>query len=654
MKASVSPNSKQSYNINLIKHVAKRVSNLRECRIKWGNPKTDGKTIYLPFNDKKFSYDELEALAAHEGAHIRFKSILDKSLPEKIYKKNPKLGQYLLNICEDARVECLLKKTFLGFWYELDELNGRFLIERINKYQNFSSYKIKPQDFVSLLLLLSSILGCQKDSLIFHKVLRLEEKGIFRFACKEISYFWKEAQKIFKFIRSELTFPSSIIGAKKLVKLMENVLLLKFNSSLEEELDEKKIQLGDLSFDFPNKKRMGSGIPVKKLDKRRKDALNHLKQKIDSKDMDKISLFQSDQPISFSTSQISNDKSEFPQSAGSKGLDEIKKDLSIFREEIEQIIRKLKKKKSRKYSKSSGKQKQRLTKTESFAHVWRDEMKMKCLRFQNVIELKNLNKIQNSSKIYSEISSEQHVIINKLQKRFMPIKYAPQMHRGQRRGYVSGRDLTQVVVSGGRFKNAFRNQIPEKGMQLLILLDESGSMTGKRIKIARKSAIILAETLKKTRIKYAIVGFSAKYGKKILCEKIYKSFQNDVNKQKIGLIGTSKSYNENRDGSSFLHAVKHHFLQIANCRKVLLIISDGRPSHGGTSYRGEKGAEATRSSIKSIEKSNVFVYALSIDPNGARYLSQIYNVQQYEVIENLRGLAKKLMDLVQKIASSLL
>ena len=66
------------FRTGLIKRVAKRVSDNPSCEIKSGIPRTDGKTIFLPFEDERYSYLDLEALAAHEGGHIRFKSIIEK------------------------------------------------------------------------------------------------------------------------------------------------------------------------------------------------------------------------------------------------------------------------------------------------------------------------------------------------------------------------------------------------------------------------------------------------------------------------------------------------------------------------------------------------------------------------------------------------
>ena len=103
-------NKKRDEIIPLIKQVAKRVSDKQNIIISEGIPRTDGNSIFLPFQDSNLNYLDLEALAAHEGAHIRFLSVIDPALPNKICKYNPILGHYVLNLCEDSRVDllCLL------------------------------------------------------------------------------------------------------------------------------------------------------------------------------------------------------------------------------------------------------------------------------------------------------------------------------------------------------------------------------------------------------------------------------------------------------------------------------------------------------------------------------------------------------------------
>ena len=69
----------------ILKNIAQRVSDSPNCVVKNGIPRTDGVNIFLPFNDKSLKFEDLEGLAAHEGSHIRFKSINDPQIPKELF-----------------------------------------------------------------------------------------------------------------------------------------------------------------------------------------------------------------------------------------------------------------------------------------------------------------------------------------------------------------------------------------------------------------------------------------------------------------------------------------------------------------------------------------------------------------------------------------
>ena len=275
--------------------------------------------------------------------------------------------------------------------------------------------------------------------------------------------------------------------------------------------------------------------------------------------------------------------------------------------------------------------------------------------FKSELAIQNLNRVKNPIQIYKKIVNNHSFLINKLKIKFSPIKKSTNMRRGQRRGYICGRDLAQVKISRGQFKSPFKYHNFDRGAQLVLLVDESGSMNGMRIQIARESCIILAESLKNTRISYAIIGFGARYSKNIICEKIYKDINEKLNPSKVGSISVASSFNENRDGTSFRSVVNHHLSSQSstNSTPILIIISDGQPHHGGTSYLGANAIEDTRKAIFSIQKMGVKIYAISIDSSGSSYLSKIYRPNQYVKLKSLNDLSSKLIYLITEIANAL-
>ena len=203
---SITSNYDRDFRVALIKRVAKRVSDNPDCTIKVGIPRTDGRIIYLPLDDSQYSYLDLEALAAHEGGHIRFKSLMDPNLPKEICKENPTLGQIILNICEDGRIEFLLKETFPGFWHQLDILNEKLLIKKAENFEGKCFDNITAALYVEFLLFLISLIFSQKKTLVFIRHLYCDKRQGFCLSHKEIGPFWEKVQDIYH-LMSYFSFP---------------------------------------------------------------------------------------------------------------------------------------------------------------------------------------------------------------------------------------------------------------------------------------------------------------------------------------------------------------------------------------------------------------------------------------------------------------
>ena len=362
-----------------------------------------------------------------------------------------------------------------------------------------------------------------------------------------------------------------------------------------------------------------SGIHPRRLNKKSQELLRKIRGSLKSKRLDSDVDF----------NEFVEDNSE---------------ELDISKEEILSILKEMKEKSSTK-----GRFK------EISSEIRKFDDKISIEFFRNELAIQNLNRVKNPIQIYKKIVNNHSFLINKLKIKFSPIKKSTNMRRGQRRGYICGRDLAQVKISRGQFKSPFKYHNFDKGAQLVLLVDESGSMNGMRIQIARESCIILAESLKNTRISYAIIGFGARYSKNSICEKIYKDTNEILNPSKVGSISVASTFNENRDGASFRSVVNNHLQSqlSTNTTPILIIISDGQPHHGGTSYIGSSAIEDTRKAIFSIQQMGVKLYAISIDSSESSYLSKIYRPNQFVILKSLSDLSSKLINLITEIANAL-
>jgi len=641
----------------ILKNIAQRVSDSSICVVKNGIPRTDGVNIFLPFNDKSLSFEDLEGLAAHEGSHIRFKSINDPQIPKELFPKNPRFAQMILNICEDARVEILLKDTFPGFWDEIDDLNLRLLTQKIKTLAQFPVEKLNEPEAIELLINFLSFKGCSHSELLYDPL--LSDGGKFKFGSSKLGIFWREISKSLKFIRKEKTFAASLIASKRIIQSVlkyfefKGDLFPKPEDGRKKEKDSSKEgegkthEKGSKEKNLPKEKEIGkssnkddfikgikntiskkfksqvkyssSGIHPRRLNKKSQELLRKIRGSLKSKRLDSDVDF----------NEFVEDNSE---------------ELDISKEEILSILKEMKEKSSTK-----GRFK------EISSEIRKFDDKISIEFFRNELAIQNLNRVKNPIQIYKKIVNNHSFLINKLKIKFSPIKKSTNMRRGQRRGYICGRDLAQVKISRGQFKSPFKYHNFDRGAQLVLLVDESGSMNGMRIQIARESCIILAESLKNTRISYAIIGFGARYSKNSICEKIYKDTNEILNPSKVGSISVASTFNENRDGASFRSVVNNHLQSqlSTNTTPILIIISDGQPHHGGTSYIGSSAIEDTRKAIFSIQQMGVKLYAISIDSSESSYLSKIYKPNQYVILKSLSDLSSKLINLITEIVNAL-
>jgi nitric oxide reductase activation protein len=139
----------------------------------------------------------------------------------------------------------------------------------------------------------------------------------------------------------------------------------------------------------------------------------------------------------------------------------------------------------------------------------------------------------------------------------------------------------------------------------------------------------------------------------IIGEKVYKYMQEDIKPEKLGSIGISSGYEENRDGTSFKSIARRHFKNTQNNALIMIVISDGKPYHGGTSYIKNIGIRLTENAVKSLQQMNINMFALSIDPEGNNYLGSIYGKEKYIVLIDLSQLNKKVINLVTNIVKAM-
>lgn len=144
-------------------------------------------------------------------------------------------------------------------------------------------------------------------------------------------------------------------------------------------------------------------------------------------------------------------------------------------------------------------------------------------------------------------------------------------------------------------------------LNVVILVDESGSMHGTKIHNARMAAIFLNECLKDVPdVRLFIYGHSADETKGGTTQlRVYREPGKENPLNLVQLEGRC----ENRDGVA-IHSTAKRVKQFAQDNVVMIVISDGEPS--AKAYRGEEARTHTRRMVNEVEKMGFQILQVTI------------------------------------------
>ena len=252
---------------------------------------------------------------------------------------------------------------------------------------------------------------------------------------------------------------------------------------------------------------------------------------------------------------------------------------------------------------------------------------------------------------YHSVKSKNIEIINQLRREFKRIMRSTNANRGGRAGRISVRDLPRMVASNGRFDKVFKIDRRDFGANLMIVIDESGSTQGHCIAVEREVVITLMEALEGTAVNTCVIGFSAQSGRKVVGERVYKEFNATLNREKLSRINSDSAdegFYENRDGDSFEISAMH-FGVTNHKNSIMIVLSDGMPSHGGTGYDGEK---MTNKSVRELRASGINVHGVGIGIYDGEDYGNMYDNKDYTLIE-LDNLEEKCVQMIRGIAKDI-
>ena len=174
-----------------------------------------------------------------------------------------------------------------------------------------------------------------------------------------------------------------------------------------------------------------------------------------------------------------------------------------------------------------------------------------------------------------------------------------------------------------------------------VLIDQSGSMSGGKMRLAREAAVLLNESLKDlSGVDLYIYGHSA--DEAIRGDTCIYSYREGTKYKPQYSLSDAIAYRNNRDGVAILEVAKRVRKQTQdNC--IMFVLSDGSPC--ASNYSGWSSIQDVKSKVKQVEKMGFTVVQISID--YVNYAKEMFdNVISLEY--DISNLPKRLSQIIKK------
>lgn len=212
-----------------------------------------------------------------------------------------------------------------------------------------------------------------------------------------------------------------------------------------------------------------------------------------------------------------------------------------------------------------------------------------------------------------------------------------------KRNLYAGKNLDLKSLANGSNKVFMQNKLPNKKplISVSVLMDQSGSMTGEKIRRSVITAMVLEDFCRNLKIPFSITGHDVSAGKVRIFDYIDFGEQNLSAKNRLMKIHAGGC---NRDG----YAIRYVLNKMARRKestKLLFLISDGLPNDDGY---GSASLIADLKEMKPIFRANkVILIPLCIDKDCLKSLQNIYGTSLVDAT-NLQKLPYTLNQLLVK------
>ncbi|MBX6419811.1 MAG: nitric oxide reductase activation protein NorD [Nevskia sp.] len=183
-------------------------------------------------------------------------------------------------------------------------------------------------------------------------------------------------------------------------------------------------------------------------------------------------------------------------------------------------------------------------------------------------------------------------------------------------------------------------------LAVLVLLDLSESANDKVrgqdysvLDLTRASTVLLADALDRIGDPFAIHGFCSD-GRHDVHYYRFKDFDQPYGELVKARLAGMKGRLSTRMGAALRHAA-HYLEQQHKSRRVVFVITDGEPADNDVRDPQYLRYDA-KQAVEELARKGITVYALSLDPHADQYVSRIFGVKNFTVIDQVERLPERL------------
>ncbi len=195
----------------------------------------------------------------------------------------------------------------------------------------------------------------------------------------------------------------------------------------------------------------------------------------------------------------------------------------------------------------------------------------------------------------------------------------------------------------------------QRDLSVLVLLDLSQSTNDMIsndsttvLNLAREATVLLADAMARIGDSFAIHGFSSN-GRHDVGYYRFKDFDRPYGELSKARLAGMTGQLSTRMGTALRHAGS--FLQDRRAhKKLILLVTDGEPSDIDV-HDAQYLVFDAKKAVEENNRHGIFTYCMSLDPKADRYVSRIFGMRNYMVLDHIRRLPEKLPMLYMRVTN---